>query len=344
MGASEPVTSINFLTAQILMRGLPDAAWVKDCSGAYIACSPAFEQLLGVAVEDILGKTDRNLVGAAQADALRTQELAALASAKATVCELEMTLPGGLRVLLETTMTPLHVDGRALGIVCVARDISARRVAREALRASEARNSSLVAALTEGVVLIGADGRIETCNPGAQRILGMPQQEMVGLVEPTQLWQPIGEDGRPPSPVPAPAQSARRPASRNAVYGDRRAPAQRRTDLDCDECTSRSSPRTRRRAGRSGRSRSSTSLSGVRSKSNCASSRSRRAEPAQRGHYRSARARRVRERSISGMHRLPAWKKSSVRSCSRNLWQDEANHGALWNALEKRLELGRRAR
>ena len=195
MGASDPSTLTNALTAQMLMRGLPDAAWVKDCEGTYAACSPAFEELLGIAAADILGRTDRDLLGAAQADALRAQELAALAADRATVCELEMTLPGGLRVLLETTITPVQIDGCAVGIVCVARDISARKIAREALRASEARNSSLVAALTEGVVLIGADGRIETCNPAAQRILGMPQQEMIGLVEPTQLWQPIGEDG-----------------------------------------------------------------------------------------------------------------------------------------------------
>jgi len=75
-----------------------------------------------------------------------------LAADRATVCELEMTPPSGLRVLLETTITPVQIDGCAVGIVCVARDISARRIAREALRASEARNSSLVAALTEGVV------------------------------------------------------------------------------------------------------------------------------------------------------------------------------------------------
>ena len=152
MGASDPSTLTNSLTAQMLMRGLPDAAWVKDCEGTYAACSPAFEELLGIAAADILGRTDRDLLGAAQAAALRAQELAALAADRATVCELKMTLPGGLRVLLETTITPVQIDGCAVGIVCVARDISARRIAREALRASEARNSSLVAALTEGVV------------------------------------------------------------------------------------------------------------------------------------------------------------------------------------------------
>jgi PAS domain S-box-containing protein len=177
----------------MLMRGLPDAAWVKDCEGTYAACSPAFEELLGIAAADILGRTDRDLLGR------RASRCLARAGARGLGGRQGNRLRAGNDAARRAARTARDHDHacadrwlRSEASSCVARDISARKIAREALRASEARNSSLVAALTEGVVLIGADGRIETCNPAAQRILGMPQQEMIGLVEPTQLWQPIG--------------------------------------------------------------------------------------------------------------------------------------------------------
>jgi two-component system sensor histidine kinase/response regulator len=102
----------------------------------------------------------------------------------------------GSAVNVSVTVSPIRDgEGCIVGTSKIARDISARKNAQEALRASEARNSSLVSALAEGVLLISADGRIETSNPAAQRILGMSQAEMSGLVEPSQHWQPIGEDG-----------------------------------------------------------------------------------------------------------------------------------------------------
>jgi len=88
----------------------------------------------------------------------------------------------------------VHIAERSY-LASIWHDITEATRASQEMRASEARNSSLVSALAEGVLLIGADGRIETCNPAAQRILGMSVAEMSGLVEPTQQWQPIGEDG-----------------------------------------------------------------------------------------------------------------------------------------------------
>jgi PAS domain S-box-containing protein len=50
-------------------------------------------------------------------------------------------------------------------------------------------------ALTEGVIVRGADGLIETCNAAAERILGLTSGQMRG-VEPTDCqWRAIGEDG-----------------------------------------------------------------------------------------------------------------------------------------------------
>ena len=45
--------------------------------------------------------------------------------------------------------------------------------AKEALRASEERYGSVVAALAEGIVFMDADGRLQASNASAERILGL---------------------------------------------------------------------------------------------------------------------------------------------------------------------------
>lgn len=78
----------------------------------------------------------------------------------------------------------------------VMRDISARVAAEQALRIGEARYRSMIDALGEGIIVRDRD-RITECNPGAQRILGLPRERIVGQ---NSLSPPLGyirEDGSP---------------------------------------------------------------------------------------------------------------------------------------------------
>jgi PAS domain S-box-containing protein len=65
----------------------------------------------------------------------------------------------------------------------------------EALRESEERYRWVITAMQEGVVLLGADGRIRACNASAERILGLSAEEMMGRTPLDPRWQAIHEDG-----------------------------------------------------------------------------------------------------------------------------------------------------
>jgi diguanylate cyclase (GGDEF)-like protein/PAS domain S-box-containing protein len=64
-----------------------------------------------------------------------------------------------------------------------------------ALRESEARHRSIIAALAEGVVLQYADGSIGACNESACRILGLSQDQILGRTSLDPRWQSVREDG-----------------------------------------------------------------------------------------------------------------------------------------------------
>src|SRR5262245_8830008 len=65
----------------------------------------------------------------------------------------------------------------------------------EALRESEERYRSVIAAMQEGVVLLGADGCICACNASAERILGLSAEQIMGRTTFDPRWHAIHEDG-----------------------------------------------------------------------------------------------------------------------------------------------------
>ncbi len=62
---------------------------------------------------------------------------------------------------------------------------------------SETRYRSVIAAMAEGVVIQGPDQGIVTCNPGAERILGLSADQMAGRTSLDPRWHAIHEDGSP---------------------------------------------------------------------------------------------------------------------------------------------------
>ncbi|MHC5822121.1 MAG: diguanylate cyclase [Nostoc sp.] len=66
-----------------------------------------------------------------------------------------------------------------------------------ALRESEERYRSVITAMTEGIVLQQADGRITACNESAEKILGLNTEQMIGRTSIDRLWKAIYEDGTP---------------------------------------------------------------------------------------------------------------------------------------------------
>jgi PAS domain S-box-containing protein len=82
----------------------------------------------------------------------------------------------------------------------VVTDVSLQKATEEALRASEARHRSLVAALAEGVVLQDARGTVLSCNASAQRILGLSADQLLGRRSIDPLDRAVRDDG---SPFPA---------------------------------------------------------------------------------------------------------------------------------------------
>lgn len=111
---------------KVLFKTIPDYVWLKDGSGIYLACNPAFEQLFGIPEAEIIGKTDYDFVPTEEADAFRANDLAAAAAGEPVTNEESLTRSNdGRRIWVQTTKTPMYSpDGKLIGVLGVARDIS----------------------------------------------------------------------------------------------------------------------------------------------------------------------------------------------------------------------------
>ncbi len=87
----------------------------------------------------------------------------------------------GRRIDVSLSVSPIRdAHGLIVGASGIARDISARKRAEHAMRASEQKWRSVIGSAVDAIIVIDARGRIESFNPAAERLFGYAESEVVG--------------------------------------------------------------------------------------------------------------------------------------------------------------------
>lgn len=118
-----------------LISTIPDLVWLKDPAGRYLDCNPRFSELIGLPEAEILGRTDYDFFAKELADFFREKDLAAVAAGAPTVNEEELSFASdGHKEVVQTIKTPIHGKQGLIGVLGIARDITAIRRAEAALK------------------------------------------------------------------------------------------------------------------------------------------------------------------------------------------------------------------
>ena len=182
-----------------LMDTIPDIIIFKDLQGRYIRINASYATLFGMSQEQVLGKTVHDLFPADYARLDEEIEREIIRTGQAEVArDVHVSWPGGRSMWAFRTKMPLRdPQGNIIGTFVVARDITERKRAEEALRVSEERYRSVIAAMQDGILLLDADGSIRACNASAERILGISADQLMGRTPLDPQWGAIREDGTP---------------------------------------------------------------------------------------------------------------------------------------------------
>lgn len=141
----------NRAMLQQILDTVPQAIFWKDRASVYLGCNQVFAQAVNLSSpEQIAGKTDFDLPWPrAEAEAYRADDAEVIASGIATPHIVEpLQQADGRRLWVDTTKLPLRdAHGNVNGVLGVYDDITERKRAEEAVRASEARLQAIIEAM-----------------------------------------------------------------------------------------------------------------------------------------------------------------------------------------------------
>lgn len=168
-----------------LIQTIPDLIWLKNKDGVFLSCNSMFERFFGAKEAEIVGKTDFDFVDKELAKSFRKHDCAAMALGKPSENEEWITFADdGHRALLDTVKTPMYdSEGKLIGILGIARDITGRKETEEALRQSEEKYRNIFNNSIEGIFQTTLDGRLQIINPACARLVGYESpEEMIANV------------------------------------------------------------------------------------------------------------------------------------------------------------------
>jgi PAS domain S-box-containing protein len=203
-----------------LIDSIPDIMFCKDAEEIYLDCNTAFALHMGLAKDEIIGKTDFDIFPLAEAELYHRNDRLTLTHEKQRYDEEWILCPDGRRVLIEMCRTPYYgPDGKLLGVIGVGRDITDRKniedqsqymtaklqqmvaertvelrktnlaLQREinerkkteaALRASEERFRSLVETTSDWVWEVNENAVFTYASPKVKALLGYEPDEVLG--------------------------------------------------------------------------------------------------------------------------------------------------------------------
>jgi PAS domain S-box-containing protein len=160
-----------------LFENANDVIYTVDLEGNFTSLNRAGEARTGYTRAEMLGMNLAQVIAPEQLE--RAQEVLTLArrGELSPTSEWEIVAKDGCRFPLEVSQRITFEGGRIVGLQGIARDISERQRAAEALRKSEERYRLLFERNLAGVFRSTLDGRFLDCNEACARILGYASPE-----------------------------------------------------------------------------------------------------------------------------------------------------------------------
>ncbi len=177
-GKGSPVDDNGMIIARYrsFFEGTRYCIYVHDFQGKFIDANQAALELLGYSREEIPGINFACLIDEAQIPiAMKAIEELFETGHMGGLKEFRVSRKNGAHVWVETESSLIYGEEGPVAVQGVARDITPRKNAEEALARSEKFNRSLVEESPVGILYLDAEGTITYENSAMMRMMGVPE-------------------------------------------------------------------------------------------------------------------------------------------------------------------------
>ncbi len=167
---------------RLLTENANDIVTEMDRFGRFTYASPSFA-MTGYSAQEAIGRKALDFMHPDDRDRVAAAFFKALDGASTWRIEYRVIGKDGRTIWVEArpTLTKDPVTGAPLSVTDVIRDITERKTAEDALKASERRFRALVNGVTDyAIYMLDPEGRVVNWNAGAERVKGYAAEEIVG--------------------------------------------------------------------------------------------------------------------------------------------------------------------
>jgi diguanylate cyclase (GGDEF)-like protein/PAS domain S-box-containing protein len=149
----------------VLLTHIPAYAFFKDTHSVYIAASKMFCDALNHSQEEIIGKTDYNLVPKVLADKYHADDLRVITTGEPLYVGEENMIKSGKMITVVTRKVPLKdKTGKVIGLVGTGFDVTELKQAQTTLQESEIRYRATIDAMGDAIHVVDSKLRIILLN------------------------------------------------------------------------------------------------------------------------------------------------------------------------------------
>jgi PAS domain S-box-containing protein len=165
---------------QLFLDHNPALIFQKDIEGRYTLINRQFERCFGLPHDQILGRTDAELLSASVAAQFTANDRQVVE--RGTVLEFEETAEygDGIHVSLVLKFPVRDASGAIIGVGGIATDITGRRIAEEGLRRSEERFRALIECARDAIITLDAEGNVTSLNAACEAMSGWSPSDWIG--------------------------------------------------------------------------------------------------------------------------------------------------------------------
>jgi PAS domain S-box-containing protein len=206
-GRSEAALAESERLFRLMFEQAPIGVALVGLDFRFLRVNPRFAQITGYSEEELLerGFPDLTHPDDVAGDVAASKRLTAGESGEYAREKRYLRKDGSIAWVDIVVRPVLGWGGEAITHLMMARDITERRQAEEALRESGERLRTVFEAAREGIVLQGRNGRIHAWNTAAEDVFGVAESEIVGETVLGRDWRTVHEDGTPWPPEEFPS-------------------------------------------------------------------------------------------------------------------------------------------